>query len=230
MRELDVPVQDYRRELDIACGVHRVRYSYRDRAFERECFLSYPDRVFALRYQGNRARLTLMRGHYVNRLQAADERTLILSGKTGDGGVGYAVMCRGIGEGVRAVGSTLLLPEECTLLVAAATTFRCENPEEEVLSRLAEAQRLGYERLKERHTADVRELMERCVLEIHGSAAESAGTRESHSPDEAKGEMPGEALDDLATDERLRRFCAGGEDFGLISTYFAYGRYLLIAS
>lgn len=36
--------------------------------------------------------------------------------------------------------------------------------------------------------------------------------------------------DDLPTDERLRRFQAGGDDPGLIATYFQYGRYLLMGS
>ena len=38
------------------------------------------------------------------------------------------------------------------------------------------------------------------------------------------------ALDELPTDERLRRFQAGGDDPGLIATYFQYGRYLLMGS
>ncbi len=37
-------------------------------------------------------------------------------------------------------------------------------------------------------------------------------------------------LDALPTDERLRRFQAGGDDPGLIATYFQYGRYLLMGS
>lgn len=37
-------------------------------------------------------------------------------------------------------------------------------------------------------------------------------------------------LDELTTDERLRRFQAGGDDPGLIATYFQYGRYLLMGS
>jgi len=38
------------------------------------------------------------------------------------------------------------------------------------------------------------------------------------------------AMEELPTDERLRRFQAGGEDPGLIATYFQYGRYLLMGS
>ena len=38
------------------------------------------------------------------------------------------------------------------------------------------------------------------------------------------------ALNELPTDERLRRFQAGGDDPGLIATYFQYGRYLLMGS
>jgi len=38
------------------------------------------------------------------------------------------------------------------------------------------------------------------------------------------------ALEELPTDERLRKFQAGGDDPGLIATYFQYGRYLLMGS
>ena len=38
------------------------------------------------------------------------------------------------------------------------------------------------------------------------------------------------ALDEIPTDERLRRFQAGEDDPGLIATYFQYGRYLLMGS
>jgi len=38
------------------------------------------------------------------------------------------------------------------------------------------------------------------------------------------------AMDKIPTDERLRRFQAGGDDPGLIATYFQYGRYLLMGS
>jgi len=38
------------------------------------------------------------------------------------------------------------------------------------------------------------------------------------------------AMEELPTDERLRRFQAGGDDPGLIATYFQYGRYLLMGS
>jgi alpha-L-fucosidase 2 len=37
-------------------------------------------------------------------------------------------------------------------------------------------------------------------------------------------------LEELPTDERLRRFQAGDDDPGLIATYFQYGRYLLMGS
>jgi alpha-L-fucosidase 2 len=38
------------------------------------------------------------------------------------------------------------------------------------------------------------------------------------------------ALDEIPTDERLKRFQAGEDDPGLIATYFQYGRYLLMGS
>ena len=207
MSRMDVQTEDYCRQLQLDTGLHRTSYRYRGEQFERECFLSFPARVFALRHRGRTARVALRRSKYQTRMCAADERTILLSGTAGDGGVHYAVMCRAIGEGARCIGCTLVIPEECTLLLSAATSFREENPEEAVRRRLDEAEKAGYDALKKAHIADLQGLS-RCRLSLPA--------------DESKDLLP--------TDERLKRFCEGEEDNGLVNDYFAFGRYLLFSS
>ncbi|MBQ8954675.1 MAG: glycoside hydrolase family 95 protein, partial [Clostridia bacterium] len=208
MSRLDVPVEHYRRELDIGGGLHRVQYTCKGVALAREVFVSFPHQVLAVKCEGFPCRVLLRRGSYVTRSAALDERTLILEGETGDGGVGYAVVCRAEGEGVRSVGDTLLCPEKTVLYLAAATTFREKEPAQYALARVEAAQALGYEALRQAHLDDFAPRMASCALELEADEKES----------------------DRPTDERLRRFAETGEDLGLVNDYFAFGRYLLLSS
>ena len=139
MSVMEVPVQDYCRELTLEDGLHRVSYRCKEKEICRETLLSGPHRVLAVQYQGYRARVLLRRSRYLNILKKIDERTILLSGTTGDQGVHYAVMCRAVGDGVQVLGNTLLIPETCTLYAAAATSYRYEDPESQVLEWLDQA-------------------------------------------------------------------------------------------
>ena len=207
MSRLEVPVERYRRGLDLMTGVHTVSYVRKGRQVRREAFISWPDQVMALRCEGFPCKVVLRRGPYMDRIDAQDECTLVLTGATGDGGVSYAAVCHAEGEGVHIIGSTLFCPESFTLYVAAATTFREQDPAAWALARIDEAARAGYATVLRRHTEDFRPRMEKCTLHLEG-----------------------EDLRALPTDERLRRFAEGGEDPELMGDYFAFGRYLLLSS
>ena len=201
-----VAISDYVRELSLTEGIHRVSFTRDGLLTRRECFLSYPHQVLALRIESDRPhRINLRRGRYQTRLAAEDGCTISLSGQTGDGGVRYACACRALGEGVQVVGDSLLCPPRVTLLLAAATTFREDDPLAASLARLDAAAALGWDALKAAHLADVTPAMAACQLQLPEDTALSA----------------------LPTDERLARFCGGEEDHGLINAYYAYGRYLL---
>ena len=207
MTRYERAVTDYRRELRLMDGVHTVRYTRLGRPVRRECLLSYPHQVFALRHEGFPARVLLRRGAYMTRVDRVDDRTLRLSGQTGDGGVGYTVLCRAVGEGVRVVGSTLLVPEKCDVFLAAATTFREAEPERVCLARLDAAEQAGYDAVRAAHVSDVRALMTRCTLTLEEDGA----------------------LDVLPTDRRLARYAEGQADCDLEALVFTYGRYLLLS-
>ncbi len=202
-------ITDYLRELSLDSGIHRVSFTRDGIPTARESFLSYPHQVLAIRIESSRGhRVNLHRGKYMTHIAPVDAHTIVLSGQTGDGGVSYACACRALGGDVQIVGNSLLCPPCVTLLVAAATTFREEDPLAASLARLDTAEALGYDALKAAHIADVVPVMSTCRLEL---------------PED-------ESLAALPTDERLTRFCAGNADHGLINTYFAYGRYLLFSS
>lgn len=198
-------VSDYRRELDLQSGVHAVSYVRKGRAIRRECVMSAPDQVFALRHEGFPARVILRRGPYVSRIDKVDEGTILLSGQTGDGGVRYMAMCRAVGEGVHVIGSTLHIGEKADLFLAAATSYRFDDLRAECLARLDAAASRGYGAVKAASAADVQAIMDRCAID----------------PEED------EALNALPTDRRLARYAKGNADNGLEAAYFAYGRYLL---
>ncbi len=199
------PVSDYRRELDVRDGIHRVSYVRKGRCICRESFLSVPHQVFAMRHEGFPARIVLRRGAYVNRIDKVDDSTILLSGQTGDGGVAYLAVCCAVGDGVHVIGNTLHVGERADIYLAAATSYRFGDLMGECLRRLDATVSAGYDAVKADHVAEHRAIMDRCRLSLHGDAG----------------------LDALPTDQRLARYAEGHADNGLEETYFAYGRYLL---
>ena len=226
----ELPAEAYRRELELMTGIHRVSYRLKETDVCRECFVSFPHRVFAMRCEGFPGRVFLRRGSYVNAIAARDDRTILLSGTTGDGGVSYTAGCRVVPDKqsgaaqVRVIGSTLIVPESCTVYLAAATSFRFEDPEAEVLRRLDAAEKAGYEQIKEEHVRDFQALMERCSLQLEeagGDARENSvgrpdyitetGCRRPDGIAEADCRCP----DDIAEAGRLssdrQQVCTGAE-------------------
>ncbi len=198
---------DYRRELCIETGVHTVSYTREGVSFRRESFISYPDRVMAVQCTGTPLRVMMERGSFCGRVYQLSENTLCMEGQAGAGGVRYCAAVRAVTGHIGIRGRFLHCGEETTLLIASQTSFYSEDPLGDVIRTLDDAEKLGYDALKARHTADVQALMNRCVLSIECED-------NSHIP----------------TDQRLQRLQEGGEDIGLINLAFAYGRYLLVSS
>nr|WP_319999752.1 glycoside hydrolase family 95 protein [uncultured Draconibacterium sp.] len=105
---------------------------------------------------------------------------------------------------------------EAVLYVSIATSFNGfdKDPAKEGVDnkaiaqkQLNDADKKGFEQIKEAHIADYNSLMSRVQLDLGETAAP-----------------------ELPTDERLKRYFSGAEDKNLEVLYFQYGRYLLIAS
>lgn len=205
MRRFDREYSNYRRTLDLERAVHTVEYQKADRHVRREAFISYPDRVMALRCAGEHFRAVLSRGAYMHNSIMPDANTIALTGRTSADGIRYAVAVRALGCDVRRFGETLICSGDTVLLIAAATDFRYDDPLREVYARLNAAEARGYEALLEAHVADITRLTRRCGLALKSDPE----------------------LESLPTDARLKRVRDGGFDAGLINAYFAFGRYLL---
>ncbi|MBO9598258.1 MAG: glycoside hydrolase family 95 protein, partial [Cohnella sp.] len=216
-------VTNYVRELDLTEAIVRVAYRVGEVNYRREIFASNPDGAIVIRLTADSpgrisftARLGRENYRYVEHLRAEGGRMIVMSGNSG-GGVDYcgALACRPEGGRMRTIGEHLVVEEAdaVTLVVAATTSFRDQDPEAAAVSRAERVVTQSYDRLKSSHREDYQAMFNRMTLRLHGdSKAEEAGAA---------------ALD---TAERLERMKAGAEDPGLMAIYYQYGRYLLISS
>lgn len=198
--------EDYARELNLREGVHHLSYVINEKKHTRESFISYPDRVMAIKCEGNPFSVIMERGVYSGDVYTIGDDTICMEGQCGANGVRYfvavyATNCESI------IGKTIKCKGNSTLLVASQTSFYVDDPKEAALSYLENAKKMSYEELKERHVKDFSSLMDRCSLNIDGE-------------DDL----------DITTDERLNRFKKKDDDIGLVNLSFAFGRYLLASS
>ncbi len=200
-------IPDYKRELDIDNGIHTVSYTKDGVNFCRESFISYPDRVMAVKCQGTPLRIFAERGDQCGKVYKISGNTLCMEGRTGADGVRFCMVIRAVKGNPYIKGRTLHTDGDAELLIASQTDFYCSDYVEDAVKTLDKAEQLGYEALKERHMSDVAGLMNRCRLSIECEDRSS-----------------------IPTDERLKAVQDGGTDDGLVNLCFAYGRYLLISS
>ncbi|MHA6480808.1 glycoside hydrolase family 95 protein [Paenibacillus sp. strain BS8-2] len=216
--------EEYVRELDIEKAVAGVSYLAGNGVrYTREVLTSYPDHVLALRLTADRpgalhvtARLGRAKWRYVEQIQKIDNDTLVMRGNGGgEGGVEFRAVLRCIPTGgtVRAIGEHLIVEgaDEVVMFLAAATSYRFDDPEMICMNRIEAAAAKGYAAVRNDHIVDVTELFGRVRFELHG---------DSDSDD----------VLNLDTRERLELVRSGQRDHALTALYFQYGRYLLIAS
>ncbi|MCL2089174.1 MAG: glycoside hydrolase family 95 protein, partial [Oscillospiraceae bacterium] len=207
---------NYRRELDISTAVATAEFETGGIKYRQESFISAADQVLAIGYTSSGGgkisfRATLERGKFFTAIKNQGNDTVILDGRTGDGGVGYHYAIKAVADGgsVATVGGSIVVQDadSVTLLVTAATTFRYDDTKQTCLDWLANAAELGYDKLKQRHI----------------SGYSRYWNRVSISFGEDKNSV-------IPTDKRLELLKDGKQDTGLIPLYFQFGRYLLISS
>ncbi|HEY3455478.1 MAG TPA: glycoside hydrolase family 95 protein [Bryobacteraceae bacterium] len=207
------PVEEYRRELDLATGVTRVQYVADGIEYTREMFASNPDQVIVIRISANRPASISFSATMTRQQDAATEAlakdTLALaSTPERQGSIRFHAEVKAVAEGgtVSAAKDTLTVEkaDRITLVLAAGTSLDRPNVHADL-----QAASKPYTELRERAVADHAKYFERAWLQL-GSAVDP--------------------LASMPTDERLRRAAAGSDDEHLLMLYFQYGRYLLIAS
>ncbi len=224
-------VTNYRLELNLDEAVARTSFHAADAGWSREIFSSAPRNVIVVRIECTRPFALAVRldrqAH--SETSAAGNDGLVMTGATRpvkpttdpatqerQVGVAFRAEVKAIAEGgtIKAAGNSLRIEDAraVTLLVTAATEFR-EHDAAGMAAACARALRAAsarsYPELRAEHVADYRRYAARADVRL----------REGPDP-----------LRDVATDKRIERLRAGGDDPGLVETYFQYGRYLLISS
>lgn len=215
------PCEVYR-ELELETGISKDQLTFADGTVYRESFLSNPDKVMGVRVtaEGKLPVLCLWVEGWSQPSHTKwnpKEQSLWVRGRAlenihSDGlhGVSYQMGVHYETDGNISWNRRGLVIEgasQLTVWVTAATNFYINDVEAVCRQRLERAEIDGWETVKERHLEEHRAGMNQCTFTM---------------PDKK---------DHLPTDERIREFAEkNGEDDGLITLFFQYGRYLLFNS
>lgn len=218
----------YRRELDIATGIHRTMFQRNDTHFVREAFASRPDQVLVFRYTATREGKPFGALSGKIRLVPGQPDTAVVAGEGTLGwesslpnSLKHACRLRVLHTGgqLAAHDATLVFSdcETLTLLLAARTDYaprhesnwRGDPPGPIVARDVAAAEKKPYQSLRQAHWDDVGPLLGR-VQVSWGRTAPSVAAQ--------------------PTDARLAAYAQGGDDPELEQLMFQYGRYLLASS
>lgn len=219
--------EDYERTLDLETALFNMKNTYTNgNSITKEAFISYPDNVMVYKLISKQLNslsfdLFLQRrdtrsGKTVSYLDeiVCQDQTIYLSGYNGnkEKGISYIMGCRIeiVGGTLKQYGTRLVIENasEAILYINGRTSFRSENPKLWCQQHLNEVVKKSYKELKEAHLQDYQSLFKKMNLEL---------------PDHQQ-------LSKLPTPTRLRRLKEGKEDPQLLSLYFNFARYLMIAS
>ncbi len=220
--ELDeADIEEYSRELDIERACVTVKYLSKGVRYTREYLTSAVDQVMVVRVTADKPgkislKADLRRGRYLDKVSAFAGNTIGMYFSCGsDKGVKVCSMVRALADGgtTYTLGENLLVKaaDAVTLIVSAATSYYHADYEAQCLRYIDEAAAKSYSKLLSDHIEDYSALYGRVALELYDNET-------------------GEEIQSLDTAERLERLKSGKEDAGLLSLYFQFGRYLLIAS
>lgn len=226
--------EDYDCRLNLMTGVHTLTFRLDGVKYTRQMFVSCPDQVLALRITADTpaaldldAQLDRCRifdekvpdhrrpgkfsrgggwaGMLLDENHTINPTTLLARGHAAETGFAFAV--RMITDGQAEDPYTQLLTRgatSVTLLLAADTDNRETDCIAAVLAKLDAAEKLGFDALLQRHTADFSAHMRRCSLDL--------------------GPAP-----DMPLDMRITAARDGAQDNDLAATYFTFGRYLMVS-
>ena len=216
---------NYVRQLDLDTAIVTVSYVVDNVKFTREVFASAVDNVIVLRLTCNTPNRisfrTTLRRESDAKTRTQKPNLVVIKGEAiarGDRhpderrvGVKFCGTLMAIAEGTAATieftddEMNIRRANAVTMLFAASTSFRSQNPFETCEESLRKAGK-KYFNLRAAHVSDQRKLFRRVHLDLGGPT--------SNEP----------------TDERLKRVQEGQTDIGLDALYFQFARYLLIAS
>ncbi|HMF53788.1 MAG TPA: glycoside hydrolase family 95 protein, partial [Edaphobacter sp.] len=225
---------DYRLELNLDTAIATTTFTHEGVEYRREVFSSAPDQVIVVRLTANRIgkisfTATLDRpAHFEaaalaqNRLKLFGEALPVndnpgLAEKELQVGIRYYAELLAVStDGITSTKSGVLTVAKAsavTLFLDCATSYRYPAGEammrQAVVTNILNAGSRPYAELRARHIVDHQRFFRRTTVTVGAADDANAG---------------------VATDKRLAKIKAGGEDLGMLGIYFQYGRYLLISS
>jgi len=208
-------MQDYQRILDLDTAISTVSYTLKDVHYTREAIACHSPNVLAFRFttdspEGLTLNANLERRPYEEHTGKLDEQTTAIWGQCGEKGVRYFGGLRiSAKDGSRKTIGDFVYGEQCsevTLYVSFATDFGGrENYQEYCLQQLDEAEKKGFDVLREEQKLWYANLYRRTELQLE------------------QGELP----DDM-TDVLLEKLRSEDASIPLAELLFHYGRYLTI--
>ncbi len=243
----DTTTSSYRRQLNVQDAVSTTEFTINGVNYKREIFASAPSQVIVIRLSASKPKQidatidanSLL--HY--RVETTKENEFVLKGKapahsdpnyhsnkepivytdeTGCNGMRFELLIKATSKdgkiSVDTGGIRIKDASDVILLVSAATSFngfdKCpdkdgKNEAAVATNYLQIASAKSYTTLLNEHLTDYHHFFNRVSLSFNNN--------QSSKPN-------------LPTDERLEAYTNGGDDDGLESLYFHYGRYLLISS
>lgn len=213
-------VEEYVRELDLDTAIASVSYRYEGIRYLREYFVSYPDNVMVMRFSADKSKSITLNVCMVSAQGAhvsIEEDALIIRDRLTDNHMQYEAWLKVIPDGgtmkslkgkleISDADSVLILMTAGTDYANIFPDYRGIDPHDAIVERIQEASKKGYEKLKESHLADYRNIFSRVELNL------------------------GHEHNDIPTDILLKAYKSGERNHYLETLLFQYGRYLLIAS
>jgi alpha-L-fucosidase 2 len=231
-------VSNYRRELDLETGIATTTWDLGDTTFIREVFASAPGKIIAAQITStkpggvsvnvsltrerdarcvndpkNPGELVLLGQIPVQYFNSKAEAKDVPNPAKAVPGEKFAAVARVTAYGGKITGSNGVAmvtgADTVEILIAGETDYRGGEPVEKCRDDLAAVSENSFEAIRAAHIADYQRLFHRVSLNLG-----SAGTN----------------VEEMPTDERLKRAETGADDPGLMALYFQYGRYLLMSS
>lgn len=212
-------ITGYYRELDLDSAKTITEFQFGETHFRREVFASQPDDCLIMHFTSNQKGAInfdalITRERFYDGAIKLDNNTIAIYGNLGEGGLSFEIQLHAKAKGgtVQVMGERLIVEEadEVTLFLSAGSTFRMEQPREELSAIIHNAAKKNYDTLLHIHTEDYSNLYNRVDLQL---VTEDAYRQ----------------ADILPTDLRMQQIAGGKEDVAMMQTYFQFGRYLLIS-
>ena len=222
-------ISNFERELDISNSLHYTKYLSEGKNIERESFISYPDNVFVMYLKNEKKQTITINLNLTNYLVDSDENSkmkvgdskffekgILLSGYVCDNNLQFSAYLEIETDGGIENDHGLKISNfnDVKIYLSAKTNY-IQNPKlnykddkinlnEEVKNIVKTAILKGYQKIKEDHIKDYKNLFDRVKLNIS-------------------------EYDDRYMDEILEEYKIKQNNY-LEELYFQYGRYLLICS